>query len=241
MAKVSHGMHQWSRWLAHFPLGKALLAEESRALAPLLLPLYGKNALLIGVPEQGLLLNSSKAACQFMLGPLVNHQISLNYIEAELQELPIHSGSADIVIVPHTFEYLDNPQHLISEACRIVKPEGHIFILGFNPFSFWGLRKGHWVSASQIKSWLALSDFELEQHKMLLFRPPFNNIKIFHHLKFLEWLGKRCYKPWGGVYLLQAKAKVIPLSPIKMHWKQELTGVIISPNMLPGGTTRNIS
>lgn len=40
----------------------------------------------------------------------------------------------------------------------------------------------------------------------------------------------------GGVYMLMAKAKVIPLMPIKLHWKQQLSGV---PASVPGRTLRN--
>lgn len=240
-------VHHWGQWLSH-PLGKNLLIAEKRALTQLLQHHYGKQALLIGVSEQKCLLKSSVMSCQFVLGPILNRDASIKYIESELSELAIQSGSVDLVILPHIFELIDNPHKLISEACRIVKPEGHIFILGFNPMSSWGLRKifshqkknlpwsANFIPIIKIKEWLNLSDFELESQKMILFRPPFSNPNIFQKLKFLEWLGKKCYKPFGGVYILQAKAKVIPLTPIKMRWQQELSGIRISPNILPGGT-----
>ena len=62
--------------------------------------------------------------------------------------------------------------------------------------------------------------------------------RIFQKLRWLEWLGSKCYKPFGGVYILQAKAKVTPLTPIRMHWKQELSGVRITPGMIPGSSIR---
>ena len=52
-----------------------------------------------------------------------------------------HRGSIDLVILPHILECIDNPRQLLAEACRIIKPEGHIIICGFNPHSLWGLKK----------------------------------------------------------------------------------------------------
>lgn len=250
MAKAYRRIQQWSQWYSHF-LGKMLLEMEGQALSEQLKLHYGKHAVLIGVPEQHALLRSSVMAFQYMLGPLINRDPTIHYIEGELHEFPIHSGSVDLVIVPHIFEYIDNPHQLIAEACRIVKPEGHIFILGFNPYSFWGLKKwitkhnsipwiGNFIPKSRIIDWLGLADFELKSEQMILFRPPTRHPRLFKRLKFLEWLGSKCYKPFGGVYILQAKAKVVPLTPIRMHWQQELSGVRITSNILSRPTTRNL-
>src|SRR5207253_2283625 len=104
-------------------------------------------------------------------------------IESEYYDLPIIPSSIDIVILPHLLEFIDNPHRLLSEACRIIKPEGFIMILGFNPISLWGLKKW-WVKSKNIpwnstflhpniiKQWLKLADFELIKQDTLLFRPP---------------------------------------------------------------------
>jgi hypothetical protein len=60
---------------------------------------------------------------------------------------------------------------------------------------------------------------------MLLFRPPMMHHKMYEKLKWLEGFGKRFYSPWGGVYVLTAQAKTIPLTPIKLHWKQKLSAL----------------
>lgn len=251
MARTYRIVLQWNHWLTTF-LGKGLLNSEHKALSRLLVDQYGKTSLLLGVPHQYTLLKNSTLPYQFLLGPLLTHDKNFHAIEATFYELPIQSGSVDQVILPHTLELIDNPHQLLSEACRIIKPEGHIFILGFNPYSLWGLKKylskglntpwsGNFISASVVKKWLALADFELENHRMLLFRPPTQHQSLFNKLNFLEWLGDKCYNPFGGVYILQAKAKVIPLTPIRLHWTQELSGVNISPGSIPGPSIRNHS
>lgn len=251
MAKTYRHVQQWNHWLTHF-LGKSLLEAEQRTLLSLLSKHFGKSSLLLGVPHQKKLLQTSEIHYKILISPLLDRDKTthLYSVESEFHELPIQSGSVDQVILPHTLEFIDNPHQLLSEACRIVKPEGHIFILGFNPYSMWGLKRylmhhksipwsGHFLPASTIKKWLTLSDFELVKHETLLFRPPTQHPSLYQKLKYLEWIGNKCYKPFGGVYALQAKAKVIPLTPIRLHWTQELTGVRISAGTIPGPSIRN--
>ncbi len=246
MVRVYRAIQQWNHWLTQ-PLGKKFLEAEQQYLPALLQRRTGKQVLLIGVPHQHGLLKSSPMFCHFLLSPLVHKNDSVSYIESELDELPILSGSIDLVLLPHALEHVDNSQQLLAEACRVVKPEGHIIILGFNPMSLWGLKKiltkekhtpwsGSFIRASVVKKWLALADFELIKQETFLFRPPLHHLKLYQKLKLMEWIGKKLRMPWGGVYALTAKAKVIPLTPIKWRWQQKLSSVHVT---IPRPTTRN--
>src|SRR5438093_12093821 len=86
-------------------------------------------------------------------------------IESDLHELPILTGSIDLVMLPHTLEFVDNPRQLLAEACRIIKPEGLILVCGFNPYSTWGIKKmltknkkaswmGNIIQVNLVKAWL---------------------------------------------------------------------------------------
>jgi len=101
----------------------------------------------------------------------------------------------------------------------------------------WGIRRllsQHdvpWVSsfnnAYHIKNWLRLSEFQIEDHTSLYFRPPVNSEKVFKGLEFLEYMGNLMHF-FGGLYCITARAKVIPLTPIRMKWKQQLGNIRIS-------------
>lgn len=253
MAKTYRKIQQWDHWLGHMP-GHHVLEAEQKFLPHLISQYYGKHALLIGTPKQQSLLKASVMPIQHVLGPLAGHHSpipNLGFIESELAELPIMSGSVDLVLLPHMLEFLDNPRQLLAEACRIVKPEGYIIICGFNPFSLWGLIKllmgnksipwsGHFIRPRAIKSWLKLVDFKLIQQSKILFRPPIKQEKLFRRLQFLEWLGRKCWAPLGGVYIIVAQAKVVPLTPIKLRWKQQLAQVRIPTTLgVPGPSIRN--
>lgn len=243
---LAHGyriLHQWNEWLTQQFLGSCLIELEQQELMQLLNKHFGKNALLIGVPNQHELLSATSISQQAVLTPLLNTNrvpsCSHCYIETNLHELPILTGSIDLVLLPHTLEFVDTPRQLLAEACRIVRPEGLIVICGFNPYSLWGLKKfltkqkmvapwaGNFIHASKIKNWLQLVDFFLEKQKFTNFKPPITS-PLFRHLDFLEKIGSKCFPMFGGVYMLFARAKVIPLTPIKLKWKQQLSGIGIS-------------
>lgn len=246
MVKTYRTIQQWDHWLAQF-LGTHILEAEQKLLARIYAECYGKHAVLIGVPRQHMLLKSSVMSNRVIISPLINKHKHIQNIESDFYELPIIPGSVDLVILPHTLEFIDNPHRLLVEACRIVKPEGDIIILGFNPLSLWGLKKylvkrksipwdGNFICTSKVIRWLKLADFQIIQQEMLLFRPPISQENIFQKLQFLEWIGRKCFTPFGGVYALTAKAKVIPLTPIKLHWKQKLSPLSVT---LPGPTMRD--
>jgi SAM-dependent methyltransferase len=248
LVKNYRTVQQWDHWLTQ-SLGRSLLEIEKEYLSLKLAERYGKHILLIGVPHQHELLKCSLMSNQVLLTPLINKHKYDKCIESEFYNLPIIPGSIDLVIVPHTLEFLDNPRQLLLEACRVVKPEGVMMVLGFNPVSLWGLKKwsiksknmpwqSTFIHPNKVKNWLKLADFELVKQDMLLFRPPIANYSVFKKLTFLEWIGKRLYAPLGGVYVLTAQAKTIPLIPIKLHWKQKLSALHAT---LPGPTMRDIS
>jgi len=188
---------------------------------------YGKHSILIGVPNQESLLKESVTARQTLLTPIIHPNKNLITIESDFYELPISSGSVDLVILPHSLEYTENPRQLLSESTRIIKPEGHLIILGFNPFSFYGIKKmlhidkvtpwnNTFIRLNKIKKWLSLVDFELVKQDFVLYGLP----KDYPHFKFWNWIAHIFLRPFGGVYILIAKAKVIPMTPIRLRWKQ---------------------
>ena len=63
-------------------------------------------------------------------------------IIADWKTLPIADDSADFVLLAHALEAADDPKSVLREAVRVLRPEGRIFIIGFNPFSLLALFGG---------------------------------------------------------------------------------------------------
>ncbi len=235
MVQGYRALQHWDQWLTHQSLGQHLLGEEKDYLTHSLKAHYGKHALLIGTPSQATLLQSTDIPYQMLITPLNGVAVGSRVIGSDLHDLPILAGSMDLVLLPHTHEFIDNPRQLFLEACRIVKPEGLIVICGFNPYSLWGGLKpsasSRPVPPYKIKDWLSLADFVLEEKKTFCFRPPIKQYAWYDRLQWVERAAGFCFPFLGGAYLLLARAKAIPLTPIRMKWKQELAGIPLGPTI----------
>ena len=236
LAHSYRALQHWNQWLTQHFLGERLLRAEQESFTSLLQQHFGKHAVLVGVPHQHALLSATEIACHTLVTPLIVREQACSVIESDLHELPIFSGSVDLVVLPHTLEFIDNPRQLLTEACRIIKPEGLIVISGFNPYSMWGIRKlfskengmpwsGNFIQSGKIKNWLKLADFAMESQQSALFAPPVAKSGVYNKFHFLETIGSKWCPVLGGAYILLARAKVIPLTPIKLKWKQQFGGI----------------
>ncbi len=253
---MAHGyrtLQNWNKWLNQSFLGRKVIEAEREIIQGLIKQHYGKQAVLIGVPLQSELIAETEIPYRTLMTSLVvTTQNQHPVIEADLSDLPIQSGCVDLVVIPHTLEFVDSPRQLIAEACRIIKPEGLIVVCTFNPYSAWGLKRAitkdnkslphgsHLISPRLIKNWLQLADFVIESHQSALFRPPVLHETFYDRMRFIERLGSWCFPKAGGINIVAARAKVIPMTPIKMKWKQQLGNIRITP-AIPGNIATNSS
>jgi SAM-dependent methyltransferase len=152
-------------------------------------------------------------------------------IRADFQQLPILSSSADLVLLPHVLEFSDNPHQVLREVSRILMPEGHVIVSGFNPWSMWGLRRfvgsdrsafpwgGQFIGLPRLKDWMALLGFEIAAGRMCAHVPPVRREKWLNRLAFLEQAGERWWPFAGGVYILHCIKRVHAMRLITPQWK----------------------
>ncbi len=89
--------------------------------------------------------------------------------------LPLPSDTFDVVVLHHALDFCQQPQRVLAEAARIIRPGGRIVLIGFNPYSLLGLGKwllapwhaaGVWrhnsLRSSRIRDWLVLLGFGLD-------------------------------------------------------------------------------
>lgn len=113
-------------------LGQYLLAQEQQYFDSTVANIFGYNALQIGCPQFDFL-RSNRIPFKFNVG--MSQGVSLL---ASPAFLPIESGSMDLTVLPHVLEFSAHPHLILREAHRVLIPEGHIVISGFNPVSLWG-------------------------------------------------------------------------------------------------------
>ena len=217
------------------PLGKIVFSSEKEQLENILPGLFGYHILQFGYAAELDFLNSSRISNKIVLfleDSEINKKINMP-IRTIAEDLPITMDSIDVVLLPHILEYSKDAHKLLREIDRVLTPEGYAVIIGINPFSLWGLWhmifcwwnkmpwSGHLISVSRMKDWLSLLDFEIEKVKYFFFSPPLSNVKLLKKFLPLERLGKYCYPIFGGLYIVVAKKRVAPLTPIRMKWQQK--------------------
>lgn len=146
------------------------------------------------------------------------------------EHLPFEAKSVGLVVLPHVLEFSDYPHQILREAERVLMPEGHVVVLGFNPFSLWGVvslfrRKrmpwnGQFASLTRVKDWLALLNFELTAGKMIYHRPPVQSERVRRRLGFFENAGGRWWPLGAAVYAVVARKREIGVTPLHPEWKK---------------------
>lgn len=223
---------QLRRWYRS-ALGQNLQQSEQGLLNQVLPNLFGYHLLQQGRPMEADLLSASRISHRIVMEEIYplsskdGEEVFLGHNDL----LPIASDSLDVILLPHTLEFVTRPHEVLREAERTLIPEGHLLILGFNPWSLYGLRRlfsgwhnqspwcGHFYSTLRLKDWLALLGFDTVLVRHYFFRPPLQNDGIMRRLSFLERLGERFWSMLGGGYLLVAKKRVATLTPIKPRWR----------------------
>jgi SAM-dependent methyltransferase len=236
------GLQAWCRE----PLGKLYMETEAALLAEVLPSLFGYYIVALGMPAAYDLLAASPIAHRCRVDFLPYPRVPQLDVVAGPVDLPIASDSIDVVVVPHLLEFVAEPHAVLREVDRILIPEGHLLILGFNPFSLWGLwrllhfygRKTPWdarpLSMMRVRDWLALLGFESRAVRYYFYRPPLKHLSLLRKLAFFELIGTKGWPPLGGGYLMLAKKRVSTLTPVKPRWRVRrrlLTQGIVKPSL----------
>jgi len=213
-------------------IGARLIDAERAELAGILPRLYGYHLVFMGDPGLTSLVRPSLIQHQILIDPEATAALSpLSRCEATLSALPLLSDSVDVVVLNHLLEHISDPHEVLREANRVLIPEGHLVITGFNPISWWGgwhaiqkWRKkvppeGKMLSPNRLKDWLKLLNFQIVGGRTFCYRPPLRHEGLYEKLSFLDSWGERWCPYWGGAYTLVAVKRVIPLTPIKAKFR----------------------
>lgn len=212
------------------PLGRTLQAVEASHLRLVLPSLYGTVALQLGRIGKLDLMDACVAPTRIVLDTVPGE--SGCRVAGEADALPFDQKSLDVVILPHTLDFARDPHQVLREVHRVLRPEGHVILTGFNPFSLWGLWRlagrrskrppwcANFFALSRIKDWLALLEFEPTQGRMLYYRPPLQNENLMDRLHFLDKVGDRWWPLAAAVYLMVAKKRVFGMTPLRPVWEK---------------------
>jgi SAM-dependent methyltransferase len=217
------GRRTLSEWFGT-PLGAHLIELELGHFDREVADVFGFNALQLGLPEYDFLRanriafrtrTAIEGAAGFLSDPCA---------------LPLRSGAIDLVVLPHTLEFSANPHQVLREVSRILMPEGHVVVSGFNPWSLWGARRmasrngdfpwcGQFINLPRMKDWMALLGFEVAAGRMACYVPPLASEKWRRRFGFMDAAGDRWWPFAGGLYVLHGIKRVHGMRLITPAWK----------------------
>ncbi|MCB1756534.1 MAG: methyltransferase domain-containing protein [Gammaproteobacteria bacterium] len=218
-------------------LGQTILGEMSSILEGLLPDIFGYQGLQIGQISQNYsLLESAGLHKKLVLGTAAD-SIAVD-IGADALHLPIANDTMNLVILPHTLEFCGDPHQVLRESDRVLTDDGHLLIIGFNPYSSYGLRhvlmrwrgnvpwNGEFYSRGRIADWLSLLNFRILQEQTFFLRLPIASSGLLQKTRFVEkarpMLGKL-----GGVYIIHARKQSIPMMLVRSKWRRKTAGIAV--------------
>jgi SAM-dependent methyltransferase len=232
-----------ARWLAQ-GLGQDLLAAETELLGGVLDDVFGLELLQLGGwGASRALLQASRTRRQTVIAP--DACVGCVDMVGRLCALPVQSGSVDAVLLPHTLEFETDPQAVVREADRVLTGEGQLIILGFRPFSLWGLRAAasrtsfppglrQMLPESRLRDWLVLLGYEVVLSRHYLFSRPWQRGSEPNQRRILR---RGLLNPLpAGAYLIKARKHVYTMTPIRprLREKRRLLGGLVEPTTRQG-------
>ncbi|MBB3104527.1 class I SAM-dependent methyltransferase [Azomonas macrocytogenes] len=215
------------------PLGQQLLAQEREILARELKCCFG-SYLVHYAPFIDSPLELEQIGRCVRIGP----PLSGVEIQCHEQAWPLGENVADAVILQHALDFSRSPHALLREAARSVRPGGHIFIIGINPWSLWRLRstfsfgafhQATCIKPSRVGEWLNVLGFALEKRRYGCYCPPLSSLSWRAHLAWLESLGQRIQMPTGGFYVLTVRKMMVGLRPLRRDRREHMGQLIPLP------------
>ncbi|WP_440904271.1 class I SAM-dependent methyltransferase [Catenovulum sp. SX2] len=178
----------------------------------------------------------------------IKHQVNVatlgdrQGVVADIHHLPFKENSVDAVLLSHTLDYTHDPHQILREAHRVLVANGYLFITGFNPMSLAGLfkilpgrkhsalKQARFFSTNRIGDWLNLLGCEVVNDQRFIYGPLGHQPRHFHN-RWLPAITHQYLQRFGAVYLLVARKRELPLTPIKPKWK-------VKPNLATVGNVR---
>lgn len=235
------------------PAGQYVLDWEQLQLDAAVVDIFGYHALQLGLPDIDALRENRMPLrlCAANRAPEIEYSADHPKVAviSRYEELPFATHSIDLVVMPHILEFTEDPHQVLREVERVLVPEGHVVITGFNPASLWGMRQvltrvgaspylpreGRFLTLPRIKDWLKLLSFDVERGRFGCYAPSVRQERWLARWQFMEKAGDRWWPFFGAVYMLTAVKRVRGMRLIGAVWKRKEEP---ARRLAPAATTR---
>jgi len=213
-----------------------LISAESELLGEALEDVFGWEFLQIGAwGGERELIEGSRTRRQAIIAPGTLGEGA--DIIARPSQLPVTGDSVDAVLLPHTLEFAADPYAIVREVDRVLTGEGQLIVLGFRPWSLWGLRARsaragfppgmrRLLSERRVREWLVLLGYEVVAARHYLYRSPWRSAPEAT-AGTARLLRRGLLNPVpAGAYLLKARKRVYTLTPVRPRFREKQPAVL---------------
>jgi len=230
------------------PLGRSLLADQRACVERHVRALSGARQLQVAVSHRLPLASGTDFAQRVLTTPNWQSSIPDGVAVCDADELPFPGDSMDLVILHHTADFSPHPHQALREASRVLRGEGMMVLIGFNPFSLWGVRKlvsrhhegpwgGRFLMKGRMEDWLRLLDFSVESSGSSFFQVPLQRAALAERRGLMERVCGNRFLPVGAYYCILAKKRVYSRLQRRPAWQGQK--VIALPGRGAVGASRD--
>ncbi|MBT3427774.1 MAG: methyltransferase domain-containing protein [Gammaproteobacteria bacterium] len=207
------------------PLGKQLIDTETAILDELLAEMFGYHLLQMSFQQADLCVESP-----------IQHRVKTSLLDlpgtdlsAYPDALPFESDCIDVVISHHLLDFCQKPQDLLREFSRVVLPGGWLVLIGFNPYSLWGLTRllmswspkvpwaGHYLGPNRLMDWLNVLNFRIDRAIYSEYRLPLTGRRV-RRPDYSLGLSQRNNLPIGAVSIIVARKQLETMIRLQPKW-----------------------
>ncbi len=224
-------------WLVT-PVGAGLVALEGLRVGEMVSRLFGYEAVLCGDMRFMVGLDASPIRNRVLLSDGVDSIGGGSMgVCTRYDKLPLGGEYVDLVYLAHCLEVANNPHEVLREAYRILRPDGRLVISMLNPFGLWGVWRSvarlgvgvpwraNFISLVKLRDWLALLGFDIIRVCHFGYGLPYGRSGLVADgggLSGYEAALQRMNFPGGAVYVVEASKRVMPVTPIRPQWREEV-------------------
>lgn len=128
--------------------------------------------------------------------------------------LPFPDQSVDRIFLMHALEYAENPDRILAEIWRVLKPEGRLLLVLPNRRGLWArsdntpLGHGHPYTMTQLHRLLNNNAFISTQKFRAIYFPPLRTRLIVPFAHIMEAIGEKTLGKFSGIIGIEAVKKV---------------------------------
>jgi SAM-dependent methyltransferase len=232
------------------PAGQYLLQWERQQLDLAVADVFGYHALQLGWPDIAGL-QANRMPHQWLAvahptqpappghAPQAAPQLAQASLVTDFAALPFAEASLDLLVLPHTLEFSNDPHATLREAARVLVPEGRVVICGLNPTSLWGWRQrrghlarrlgmgslylpdgGDFIGYWRLRDWLRLLSFEVESGSFGCYCPAVRSAAWLDRMGWMDTLGPKYWPIFGAAYCVTAVKRVRGTRMLGAAWKK---------------------